>query len=222
MGQASLASVQIGKPQSLGSDGATDPFDAAWTSGIFKNTVAGSVRISSAGVEGDAQADLAVHGGPDKAICAYSANHYPGWRRTLGLTPFEHGAFGENFTIGGLTEDDVCIGDTWEIGGALIQVSQPRQPCWKLARKWRIKTLTDLVVKSGQTGWYFRVLREGVVSAGMTFTLVDRPNPRWTISAANNVMHHRKADRDAAATLAAVPLLSSSWRESLTRRATQG
>jgi len=133
----------------------------------------------------------------DKAVCAYSADHYPEWRRTLRITPFEFGAFGENVTIEGLTEHTVCIGDVWALGDAVVQVSVPRQPCWKLARKWRRDSLADEVRTSGRTGWYFRVLREAQVARGADLTLMERPHPAWTVAAANAVMHDRAGDTNA-------------------------
>ena len=159
-----IVALCLGTPRDLGREDAPEPFDRAWTTGIFKTPVDGPVHLSSLGFTGDGQADLTVHGGPDKAVCVYSADHYPGWRHALGLDPFTFGAFGENLTIDGLDEQQVCIGDVWSVGDALVQVSQPRQPCWKLAMKWRRRTLTDEVVVSGRTGWYFRVQHEGLVA----------------------------------------------------------
>ena len=109
--------------------------DNPWTSAIVKSPVTGSIRLGSTGLDGDEQADRSVHGGPDKAVLAYSADHYPAWRQELGIEPFEFGAFGENFTVAGLTESTVCVGDDYVIGDARVQVSQQRQPCWKLARR---------------------------------------------------------------------------------------
>jgi len=100
-----------------------------------------------------------------------------------------------------------------------LQISQPRQPCWKLSRRWRIKDLSARVERSGRTGWYFRVLAEGPVEAGTALELVRRPCPEWTVATANEVMHRRKGDAEAARALAACHGLSESWRESLSRRA---
>jgi MOSC domain-containing protein YiiM len=215
---AALVSVQVGSARALGSDEAVDPFDQPWTTGIFKTPVSGPVFVGERGVAGDTQVDPVNHGGPDKAVCVYSADHYEWWRARLGIVPFDYGAFGENVTIHGVTEDDLCVGDVWSMGGTLVQVSQPRQPCWKLARKWRVRDLVDQVVKSGRTGWYFRVLREGSVQAGDAVALVERSFPEWTVTAANNVMHHRAGGRLAAATLAGVDALSESWQATLEHR----
>src|SRR5690606_18685860 len=108
--------------------------DRPWTTGFFKEPTLGPVWLGRTNLEGDGQADLVHHGGPDKAVLAYSADHYAAWREVLNNPALPFGAFGENFTIEGLKEADVCIGDTWKVGDeATIQLSQPRQPCWKLA-----------------------------------------------------------------------------------------
>jgi MOSC domain-containing protein YiiM len=221
--EAVLASIQVGLPRTLGEEHANDPMDRCWTTAFFKEPVSGPVALSRTQLEGDGQADVVHHGGPEKAVLAYSADHYPAWRQELSLPDLPSGAFGENFTINGLTEADVCIGDTWQIGPeVLVQVSQPRQPCWKLARRWRIKDLALLVQQSGRTGWYLRVLQPGTVEAGMTLVLRERPYPQWTVARANEVMHVHRHDLDLAAELAAIPLLAGSWQDTLRRRAQEG
>lgn len=216
---AVLESVQTGAIQSLGREGATDAHDMPWTTGFFKAPVSGPVYVSMTNLDGDAQADLINHGGVDKAVLAYSADHYPEWRKELLLPEMPFGAFGENLTISGLTEELVCIGDVFRIGPVKLQVSQPRQPCWKLARRWRMHELTALVVRNGRTGWYFRVVEEGEVEAGMPVTLIARPNPEWTVARANFILHHMKMDLAATLELAYVPELAESWVEELHERA---
>jgi MOSC domain-containing protein YiiM len=217
---AVLVSIQVGRPACLGDDAAADPMDRPWTTAFFKQPVSGPVRLAPTNLDGDQQADLENHGGVDKAVCVYSADHYPAWRERLARPDLPWGAFGENFTLTGLLEQDVCVGDVWSIGEEVrVQVSQPRQPCWKLARRWREKTLTAEVIQTGRTGWYFRVLGAGIVEAGMPVTLVERLRPAWTITSCNGVMYGPRGDRDAAARLAAVPELSTAWRETLSRRA---
>ena len=218
---ALVASIQTGAPRTLGVEGASDPFERPWTTGIFKVPVTGPIYVGPTGLAGDGQADLANHGGPDKAVCAYSGDHYDEWRRLPDLSSMAPGAFGENLTLGGVAEADVCIGDIWSAGEVILQVSQPRQPCWKLARKWGIRDFADQVVRSGRTGWYFRVLRDGWIAAGTPLTLTDRRSPEWTIRDANRVMHGRPMDVEASSVLAAVPTLSSSWRGTLLRRCTE-
>jgi MOSC domain-containing protein YiiM len=159
------------------------------------------------------------HGGADKAVCVYSIEHWGHWQSILPPDQSQAGAFGENFTVQWLKEPDVCIGDVFSIGTAVVQISQPRQPCWKLARRWRMKDLALQVEQTGFTGWYFRVLREGEVAASQLLRLLERPHPEWTVAAANRIMHHERKDRDAAERLSHCPALSSSWRQSLKQRA---
>lgn len=216
MSKPTIASVNVGYPRTHGRPGAEEVFDQPWTSGIFKAPVSGVVALTPTGFTGDGQADLVAHGGPDKAVCVYPADHYPAWSRELDRHPIEFGAFGENLSVAGLDEQAVCIGDVWAIGGVVVvEVSQPRQPCWKLARKWRIATFTDQVVKSGRTGWYLRVRQAGPVTPGAAMSLLARPHAEWTVAAANAVMHQRIGNTTA---LAALDALAESWRATLRKR----
>ena len=140
-----LSSLNIGKPTHI--EGA-EP----WTSGIFKYPILGRVTLSQTNLQGDGQADLKVHGGPDKAVCVYSADHYPLWRQQLGVEECGPGWFGENFSVEGQSETQVAVGDTYQIGTAVVQISQPRAPCWKLGRRWNRLAMPKLVVQSGRTG----------------------------------------------------------------------
>lgn len=216
---ATLHSIQLGMPKSYGFEEASDAHDLPWTTGFFKTTAEGPIFARTTNLDGDRQADVKHHGGVDKAVLAYGAEHYAKWREELRMADMPHGAFGENLTIDGLSEETVCIGDLIRIGGAVFGVSQPRQPCWKLARRWRMHDLTGIVVANGRTGWYLRVLEEGWIEAGMQIALLERPNPKWSVARANHVMHHRKADIQAAMELAAVPRLSAAWVRELTERA---
>jgi MOSC domain-containing protein YiiM len=193
--------------------------DQPWQTGFYKEPVDGPRWLAQTNLAGDGQADLHNHGGPDKAVLAYAATHYPGWREQLARPDLPHGAFGENFTVEGLTEETVNIGDVYRLGDALVQVSQPRQPCWKLARRWRIKELTALVEQTGRTGWYLRVLEEGEVEPGQPMTLLERPYPAWTVSRATRTMRTRTSDRAAAGELAGVKELAASWRDRLAEAA---
>lgn len=221
MSQLKIIGLQTGLPRTLGKADAMEPMDREWVTGFFKEAADDVRQVTRLGIEGDGQADLVHHGGPDKAINVYPGEHYAGWAEELGLALYA-GAFGENFTTTGLTEVDVCVGDVFRTGDLIVQVSQPRQPCWKLARRWRIKDLATRVERTGRTGWYLRVLSEGSIRAGDVLTLVERRAPEWSIAAANEVMHHRQQDAAAALALAACPGLSASWKASLSRRATSG
>ncbi|MBE9168757.1 MOSC domain-containing protein [Pleurocapsales cyanobacterium LEGE 06147] len=210
-----ILSIQIGLPKQLGVEGATDPMDRPWTTGFFKEPITGTIHLGKTNLVGDGQADLVLHGGPEKAVLAYAASHYPHWQQELDLPNFSYGAFGENFTVSGQTEADVCIGDIFAVSEAQIQVSQPREPCWKLARRWRIKDLPKRAIDTGRLGWYFRVLSEGLVERGQPLLLVERPLPQWSIARVNHAFYHRKGR---CAQLAACPLLSSSWRQYFSMR----
>jgi MOSC domain-containing protein YiiM len=216
---ATLYSVQVGAPKSYGSDDAVDTHDKPWTTGFFKAPVEGPVFVGTTNLAGDGQADLKNHGGVDKAVLAYSADHYPKWRDELRMPDMPCGAFGENLTITGLSEESVCIGDIFRIGAVTFEVSQPRQPCWKLARRWRMHELVRLVVHNGRTGWYLRVLEEGCVEARMPVELIERRNPAWSIARANRILHHCRTDLPLTLELAAVPGLADSWVAELRERA---
>jgi MOSC domain-containing protein YiiM len=213
-----LLSIQVGLPKQLGDKNAIDPNNRPWTTGIFKEPVQGSVWLGKTNLAGDGQADLTVHGGPDKAVLAYSADHYLAWREELAPLELLHGAFGENFTISEQTEASVCIGDIYAIGEAKVQVSQPRTPCWKLARKWQMNDLPGRVIATGRSGWYFRVLVEGYVEENLTLELLDRTFPQWTIPRVLEVYFHNK-DRDISAELSTCPLLAAEWRQAFSKRA---
>jgi len=216
---ANLCSIQIGTPQDYGFEGALDPHDQPWKTGFFKTPIDGPVFVSATNLAGDGQADLKNHGGIDKAVLAYSADHYPRWRDELRLPGMPFGAFGENLTIAGLNEELVCIRDIFRVGTVTFEVSQPRQPCWKLARRWRRHELTGLVVRNGHSGWYLRVLEEGWIEARMPVELIGRPNPAWSIARANEILHHRRTDLPLTLALAEVPGLANSWVEELRERA---
>jgi MOSC domain-containing protein YiiM len=189
--------------------------DRPWTSGFVKQPVAGPVFVGRLNLEGDGQADLENHGGLDKAVLGYAADHYPLWRTELGWDVLPWGAFGENLTLGGLTEADVCLGDVWQTGDVLLQVSQPRQPCWKLARRWRRKDLPKRVIQTGRSGWYFRVLREGTIQAGVTMQLVQRMHTGWSVARASGVLYDKRADPEHVAALRTIPELAAGWKSSL-------
>ena len=161
-----ITSIRVGLPQTFGTADAEHPMDRPWTTGIYKQPIEEPVWLGETNLAGDGQGDLKNHGGPEKAVFVYPSEHYGAWQQELKLAAFLPGAFGENFVSQGLTEKAVCIGDTFRIGGAVVQVSQPRQPCWRPARRWRIKDLALRIQKSGRTGWYLRVLQEGYVQSG--------------------------------------------------------
>lgn len=210
-----IVSIQIGTPQEYGRDDATEPMEQRWLTSFYKELVSGPVRVALQGVEGNEQADCRFHGGADKAILAYSADHYPLWQDELTIPEMTGGGFGENLTISGLTESTVCIGDRFSIGDTLLEVSQPRQPCWKLARRWRIADLPKRVIRTSRSGWYLRVIEPGVIEAGQEITLAARPHSSWTIQRANQVFYLKGGPTDERRELANLPELADAWREEL-------
>lgn len=212
---ARLESIQVGMPRIFGDEGGFRP-DRSWSSAILKEQIEGPVWLDELNLAGDRQDDLEVHGGPDQSILGYSAGHYPHWREALEIPDFPYGAFGENFTIAGLDEDSVSIGDTFEVGEVVIQVTSPRGPCWKIARRHGIPRLTAMVEKRGWTGWYYRTLRQGHVEAGQEFTLVDRPHPEWTIRRV--AATRRGSELDELRQLEALPELAERFRGSVQHR----
>jgi MOSC domain-containing protein YiiM len=146
-----------------------------WRSAIYKTPVEGPVMVRHTNLEGDGQADLRVHGGPDQAALMYSADNYDRWRAE-GFD-FEPGSFGENLTVRGLDERSACAGDILEIGEAVFQVTEQRGPCYKLQYRTGVPDMIKRVLSNGRSGWYLRVLREGLIEAGQEIVLRDRPAP---------------------------------------------
>lgn len=181
--------------------------------GMCKKPVPGPLALTKEGFEGDGVGDRKHHGGSDKAVCLYSFDHYPHWAAVLGNT-LPYAAFGENLLVSGMHEGDVCIGDRYRIGTALVEVSQPRQPCGTLAARYGRPDLVKLVVDSGRTGFYCRVIAEGRVQAGDVVTLVERDIRGVTIAFANRILHHDRRDRAGIGQVLSVPALSASWQQS--------
>lgn len=171
---ARVHSVQVGKAAPLGPDGVP--------SGFVKHAVEHRLAVRDLGIDGDEQADLRVHGGPEKAVYAYAVAHYDSWKadfpeHSSALAP---GGFGENLTVDEMSESDICVGDVHKIGTAVLQVCQPRQPCFKLVLRFNDNRLPAVMVKSGRSGWYYRVLSRGQLGRGDEIEVVDRPHPSFS------------------------------------------
>lgn len=215
-----VESIQIGRVRTEGDPSARDLTHRVWTTGFYKLPVAGEVDVGSLGLVGDEVADTRHHGGPDKAVLCYAASHYPLWNDEYPDLPsapagFSAGGLGENLTVAGADESDVCIGDLFRLGSCRLQVSQPRQPCWKISRRWAIKTFTKRVTQSGRTGWYCRVIAAGRIASGQRLELIDRPHPNWSVARANDVMFGREVDRMAVFELMQLSSLAESWKRDL-------
>ncbi|TFL19935.1 MOSC domain-containing protein [Jannaschia formosa] len=188
-------------------------------SAIGKRAVRGPVAVGATGLDGDAQADLRVHGGVGKAVHVYPAAHYPAWERELGPNPrFAPGGFGENVSLPDWTEEDVCIGDVLRMGSATVAVSQGRQPCWKLAAHVGVEDMVLRMRDSLRTGWYLRVVEAGVVAEGDGMSLLDRPHPGWTVRRAAAALFDRRTEIDVVAELARMDDLDPSWRDDFAGR----
>lgn len=184
-------------------------------SAIAKTPAQGPVRVTFLGLAGDEQADLSVHGGPEKALHHYPYDHYAFWDEALGGHPLlrGHGAFGENLSSEGLLEDGVCIGDRLRLGSALVEICQGRQPCWKLDHRFDGAKVMARVVATRRSGWYYRVLEEGMVEAGDALELVERPFPDWSVSRVFGLLiaGEHKQDRAGLEALGAVTPLAQAW-----------
>ena len=189
-------------------------------SAIQKDPATGVQDIGVHGLVQDAQADLEVHGGADKAIHHYAFDHYTAWQAE-GLIPdgAQPAAFGENISTTGLTEDTLCIGDILSLGSATVQISQGRQPCWKLGLHTGQDKMPYLFQKTGRTGWYYRVLDEGAVAVGDGITLVERSQPNWTVRKVTQARLTRRITPEDAAQLADMPELAASWRQAFAKMA---
>lgn len=206
-----------GKVKELGIENAENPMDRKWTTGMFKELVSGKLFLGETGLRGDEVADTVNHGGPEKAIFAYPIAHYTYFAEQEGLEMVA-GGMGENLSVLEMDELTVCIGDQYRFGEAIIEVSQPRQPCWRPARRYRRKDLALKIQDSGKTGWYYRVLEEGYVSGEADLDLIERPYPEWSIAACNSVMHYQKDDLVLTDELASCPALAESWKKTLKKR----
>jgi MOSC domain-containing protein YiiM len=182
------------------------------STGIFKQPVAGRVRLRILNFDGDRQADLSVHGGPDKGVYAYPSEHYPLWRGELPEVEMNWGMFGENLTTEGLLESEVKIGDVFQIGSAVIRVTQPRIPCYKLQAKFQRDDILKRVLSSGRSGFYFAVDQEGEAGAGDEIKLVNRDEHGMTIADINGLYTNRDRELSRLERAAALSGLPGGWR----------
>ena len=194
----------------------------AVSTGIYKKPVAGRVMLRRLNLDGDRQADLAVHGGPTKAAYVYPAEHYEFWRAELPGVELPYGMFGENFTAEGFSEEAVRIGDRFRLGGAEVMVTEPRMPCYKLGIKFGSPEILKRFLQSGRTGFYLAVVREGEVGAGDEFELVERGGGEVTVA---DITRLYASDRDDFATMRRaleVEALPESWKEHFRQRLEKG
>jgi MOSC domain-containing protein YiiM len=202
-----LVSVNVGLPRLLAWKGTT------FKTGIFKNPVAGRTMLRKTNIDGDRQADLEVHGGVNKAVYAYPAEHYNYWHTEPPREALPWGAFGENFTTEGLLETNVCMGDRYRVGSAIVMVTTPRLPCFKLAAKFQRDDIIARFLHSGFSGFYFSVAEEGDVGAGDEFQFLEGEIPSLTIAEFNHLYTSPAPDLDLLQRAVEVKSLPASWRE---------
>jgi MOSC domain-containing protein YiiM len=210
--RAELIEVRTGTVKPLG--------DTDILSAIDKLARDGPVWLGPTGFDGDQHGASEIHGGPDMAVLQYAAQHYDDWAlefpdRSAMCRP---GGFGENLVSRGIDETSVCIGDRIRIGAALVQVSQPRQPCFKLNLRFQEPTMSRRAEQSGRTGWFYRVLEPGAVAAGDPIEIVDRPHPDWPVRRVLHVLYDELTDRGTLAALSDLAALSASMRALFIRR----
>jgi len=215
-----IDAVLAGKVAPLGTQGKY--------SAIHKVPVPERVRVGETGMEGDQQFERKHHGGPEKALHHYSRDHYAVGREewpesSAGLTRFDApGAFGENISTCGLNEADVCVGDVFRLGTVIVQVSQPRQPCWKLNLHFSRYDMSRRVQDTRRTGWYYRVLEPGETGAGDVMERLARPYPEWSVERLLRVLYVDRDDRASLEQMMALDALTPSWRSTAAKRLDTG
>ncbi len=210
-----LLSVNVSQPTEIAHGRGTV------STGIFKEPVAGRIMLRALNLDGDGQADLANHGGIHRAAYAYSIENYDYWRRELGRADLGFGQFGENFTVRGMVEDDVHIGDVFRVGDALVEVTQPRPPCFKLGIKMGMARFPKLFLASGRVGFYLRVLEEGEVGAGDVFERVESDPERVTVREMSHLLFFDPENLEGAKRALRIRALSPGWRGSFEERLTR-
>src|SRR5215472_11967788 len=200
------------------------PREVVWKSisvqtAIFKQPVAGAVAVRELNLAGDQQADLTVHGGSEKAVYAYPAEHYEHWRKQLSDVSLSWGAFGENLTTAGLWEDKLCIGDLLRVGSAVLQITQPRMPCYKLQLRFNRDDMIKRFLVSGRSGFYFSVIERGDVAAGSKAEILDRDPNGVTVSDIVRLYLGQTRDPELLQRAMNVGSLPQNWRTQLLLRA---
>jgi MOSC domain-containing protein YiiM len=209
---AKLISVNVGRPRVVMSNG--DPV----STGIFKEPVSGRVRLRTLNLDGDGQADLSVHGGPSKAVYVYPSEHYDYWKKELPQMQLSWGMFGENFTTTGLFESGLNIGDKFRVGSAVVLVTEPRMPCYKLAIKFGRPDIVKRFLESQRTGFYFGVLQEGEVGLGDPIELIEKSERSVRVSDITQLYTREKHNIGLLRRAIEVEALPESWKSYFQKR----
>lgn len=202
-----IISVNVGLPQELTWRGET------MLTGIVKAAVEGPVLVRRLNLEGDRQADLSVHGGPTKAVYAYPAQYYSDWREVLDRADLPWGSFGENLTIDGLDEEGACIGDVFQVGRAVLVVTEPRMPCSKLNARFQRADMGKLLLRDLRTGFYFGVVEEGEVQAGDEVARLSTHEERLAVADVSRLYTTERTNKALLAKAVSVDALPASWRD---------
>lgn len=207
-----LVSLNVARPRLVVYNGKTI------NTGIFKRPVSGPLQLRTLNLDGDRQADLSVHGGPHKAVYGYPSEHYSFWRKELPGVDLPWGMFGENFTTSGLAENELHVGDRFQIGSSIVMVRQPRTPCYKLAAKFQRDDMLERFLLSGRSGFYFSVEQEGSVAEEDDFQLLKRNQEGITISEMNRLFVREKYNQELLRKAVHTAALPDDWREYFAER----
>lgn len=212
---AVLSEIRVGSVAEIGYSGIR--------SALIKRSLDAPVRIDLTGPLGDQHADR-FHGGPEKAVLQYDSGHYAAWQAEFPdiAHVFQPGDFGENFVVAGMSEATICVGDIVRVGEALLQVSESRQPCFKLNHRFGDLGISRRSQESGRTGWFYRVLEPGDVAAGDAITVVERPLPEWPVARLQHYLYHQANDFEMARLLSELPHLSPGFRALFAKRVASG
>lgn len=211
-----LESIFVGKPTEVTVD------DKVVETGIYKSRISGPVYVSETQIEGDGQADLSVHGGIDKAVYAYPAEHYVFWKAERDDLLFEPGVFGENLSVSGMTEDQVCVGDVFQVGAVKLKVTTPRMPCFKLGIKMGDPRFVKDFMQAEKNGFYLKVLQEGEIEAGDSIKKVEEDGYSLSILEMVQLYTTRKYDENLMRKAVTSPSLPEDWREYFRKRLPSG
>ncbi len=212
---SAIVSLQVGKVKVIQDDTLKE---GSWSTGSYKEPVTNIRDVSFDGIEGDEVSDLVHHGGEHKAIFANSILNYPKWEKYLEKDKLPFGALAENLTLDTIAEEDVCIGDIHKIGTTTLEVSQPREPCWKISKKHKNKTFTKHIYDTGRTGWYYRVLEEGQIKSGDQVEFLKRIDNPINILEANTLLRDPNSNISLANQLVILNVLGEPFRKNLKKR----
>ncbi|MDL0089316.1 MOSC domain-containing protein [Campylobacter gastrosuis] len=215
---AILKAVLIGEVKEYGDKNATEPLKKAWRTAMFKVALNGEVFADELGFRGDSVADTKHHGGKEKAIFANSYENYPAWEQFLGLKNLPFGAMGENLTISGLDESSVCIGDIHEIGSLVLQVSQPRKPCFNLSKRWGNAKMATEIFSTGKSGWYYRVLQNGSCKAGDEVRVAKKDSVNLSVLELNRLFYAPNENLKTLEKLKMAQNLAGNWLNDIQKR----